>query len=72
MNFTITALDLTKPAHDLSAYIFVTGLTEKEARSRVARLLHAGTFSQISIKPDGWANPLADDVIVGTSVNGTR
>jgi hypothetical protein len=52
MNFTVSALDLTKPPHDLSAYVFITGLTERESRSRAARLLHAGTYSQISIKAD--------------------
>jgi hypothetical protein len=50
MNYTISALDLTKPSHDLSAYVFISCSTEKEARSRVAHLLHAGTYSQISIK----------------------
>jgi len=50
--FTVSALDLTKPAHDLSAYLFISCSNEKEARTRVARLLHAGTYSQISIKAD--------------------
>ena len=48
--FTVTALDLTKTAHNLGAYVFISCATEKEARARVARLLHVGTYSQISIK----------------------
>ncbi len=48
--FTVTALDLTKTAHNLGAYVFISCATEKEARARVARLLHVGTFSQISVK----------------------
>jgi len=50
MNFTISALDLTKPAHDLSAYVFITCASQSEARHSCAQLLHAGTFASISIK----------------------
>jgi hypothetical protein len=50
MNYIVSALDMTKPAHDLSAYLSASFDTKKEAKARIVRLLKAGTYTQISIK----------------------
>ena len=48
--YTVTALDVSKPAHDLSAYVWNTYSTKREAKARAATLGALGVYQQISIK----------------------
>ncbi len=48
--YNVSALDMTKPAHDLSAYVFCSFDTEKDAKARIVRLLKAGIYSQVSVE----------------------
>jgi hypothetical protein len=50
--YTVTALDGSKPQHDLSAYVWNTYATKREAKARVVSLLKAGVYQQISIKEE--------------------
>jgi hypothetical protein len=50
--YCVTALDVFKPAHDLSAYVWNTYATKKEAKAKVVSLLKAGVYQQISIKAE--------------------
>ena len=47
--FVVTALNVSKPAYDLSAYVNTEHRTQKEAKRKIAALLHAGVYQQIKV-----------------------
>jgi hypothetical protein len=48
--YTVSALDMTKPVHDLSAYVSRTFDTKKAAKAKIVSLLKIGRYTQISVK----------------------
>jgi len=48
--YIVTALDSSKSAHDLSAYVTCTFDTKKAAKAKIVSLLKLGRYMQISVK----------------------
>jgi hypothetical protein len=48
--YTVSALNVSKPAHDLSAYVQTTHDSKKTAKAKIVSLLKAGVYQQISVQ----------------------
>ncbi len=47
--YVVTALCISKPAHDLSASINTSHATKVEAKRKITQLLRAGVYKQIKV-----------------------
>ena len=74
--YTVSALNVSKPEYDLSAYVRTTHRTKADAKRKITQLLRAGVYQQISLKevePEpAWLRCAKNGTHVGGTVNPFR